>query len=58
MKPPVLADWIFTRLAPRHLRSDVLGDLHEEFRRFTLVESNVLRARLWYWRQVLGTLAQ
>ncbi len=58
MKPPALADWIFTRLAPRHLRSDVLGDLHEEFRRFTLVESNVLRARLWYWRQVLGTLAQ
>ena len=58
MKPPTLAEWLFTKLAPRHLRDDVLGDLHEEFRRFTLVEANWLRARLWYWRQVLGTLAQ
>ena len=58
MKPPALADWLFTKFAPHHLHSDVLGDLHEEFRRFTLVESNGVRARLWYWRQVLGTLAQ
>ncbi len=58
MKPPAIADWIFTKLAPRHLRNDILGDLHEEFRRFTLVEATWLRARLWYWRQVLGTLAQ
>ncbi len=55
MKPPALADWLFTKLAPRHLRNDVLGDLHEEFRRFTLVESRWFRARLWYWRQVFGT---
>ncbi len=53
MKPPVLADWLLRHLLPRQLQSDILGDLHEEFHRFTLDAAGPLRARLWYWRQVL-----
>ena len=57
MRPPTVADWLLARVAPPHLRRDVLGDLHEEYRRFSLRELNPLRARLWYWRQVMGTIA-
>lgn len=53
MKPPALADLMLRCLVPRHLQADILGDLHEEFQRFTLDGSGPLRARLWYWRQVL-----
>ena len=58
MKPPALADWLFIKLAPQHIRRDVLGDLHEEFARRNLVGSIPMRARLWYWHQVIGTLLQ
>ncbi len=58
MKPPALADWLFTKLAPPHIRRDVLGDLHEEFARFRNATDHPIRARLWYWRQVFGTLAE
>lgn len=58
MKPPALADWLFTQLAPRHIRTDVLGDLHEEFEVFRSAGTGRLRAQAWYWRQVLGTLIQ
>ncbi len=53
MKPPVIADWLLRRLVPRHLQPDILGDLHEEYRRYALEYSGPLWARLWYWRQVL-----
>ena len=53
MNPPVLADWLLLRLVPRHLRSDIVGDLHEEWQRLTLDDANPLRARFWYWHQVL-----
>ncbi len=52
MNPPMLADWLLRRLVPRHLQPDILGDLHEEYRRFTLGASGPLRARLWYWHQI------
>ena len=58
MKPPTLADWLFNKFAPRYIRRDVLGDLHEEFRNVASSERSPFRARLWYWRQVLGTLVQ
>lgn len=32
----------------------IIGDLHEEFRQIVR-SKGALRARLWYWRQVLGT---
>ena len=58
MKPPAAADWLLTHLAPGHLGDDVLGDLHEEYARFAVEETSRFRARLWYWRQVLGTLIE
>ena len=54
--PPRFADWILTRLAPRHIRGDVLGDLHEEYRRQTVTQLSRSKAQLWYWRQVIGTI--
>ncbi len=42
---PSLADWLLKRFAPPHLREDVLGDLHEEYRRFTVLEQGPIRAR-------------
>ncbi len=38
--------------------SFVLGDIEEEFRRDVLPRRGRLRARLWYWRHVLGSLRQ
>lgn len=58
MKPPALANWLLAKLAPSHIRRDVLGDLHEEYVRFRNATQHPIRARLWYWRQVIGTIAE
>ncbi len=55
-RPPRLADWLLTRFASRYVRQDVLGDLHEEYLCHVIRERSALGARLWYWRQVLGTV--
>ncbi len=55
MKSPALADWLLRLLLPQHLQSDILGDLQEEFRLFALDNTGPIRARLWYWRQVLSS---
>lgn len=57
-RPPRLADWLLTRFASRYVRQDVLGDLHEEYLRYVTRERSALSARLWYWHQVVGTIAK
>jgi len=49
--PPALARAIITHCAQERYRSDILGDLHEEF--FDRSRSSELRARQWYWGQVV-----
>ena len=56
MKPPAVACWLFRRLAPERIAEDVLGDLGEEYRRYKHAEVGPLRARLWYWHQIVATL--
>jgi len=57
LRPPSLADWLLILLAPRRIRDAVLGDLREEYSRYAVAERGPTRARLWYWKQVLGVLS-
>jgi predicted permease len=43
-------------LLPRSERAIVRGDLDEEFRRHVRPTRGETAARLWYWRQVIGSL--
>ena len=47
-EPPRLATWVLERLAPRHRRESLVGDLREQFHRG--------RSAWWYRRQVFGTI--
>jgi hypothetical protein len=47
-EPPRLSTWLLERLAPRHRRESLMGDLREQ------VHGG--RSRWWYRRQVLGTI--
>ena len=58
MKPPPLADWLFCVLAPPQIRDVVLGDLHEEYAKYTVAELGTARARMWYWKQVMAVLCR
>jgi len=53
-EPPRLALWILTIATDRSIRSELIGDLHEEF---TLrSQQSVSRANDWYWGQTLSSL--
>lgn len=56
MRPPSTARRLWRRLAPDRIADDVLDELDEEFRRYKLPELGPLRAGLWYWYQIVGTL--
>jgi len=47
-EPPRLWTWLLERLAPRHRRESLVGDLREQFHRGC--------SAWWYRRQVLGTI--
>lgn len=47
-EPPRLSTWLLERLAPRHRRESLVGDLREQVHRG--------RSAWWYRRQVLGTI--
>jgi hypothetical protein len=47
-EPPRLSTWLLERLAPRHRRESLIGDLREQVHRG--------RSAWWYRRQVLGTI--
>ncbi len=47
-EPLWLSTWLLERLAPRHRRESLVGDLHEQMRRG--------RSAWWYRRQVFGSI--
>ena len=47
-EPLRLSTWLLERLAPRHRRESLVGDLHEQMSRG--------RSAWWYRRQVFGTI--
>jgi hypothetical protein len=47
-EPPRLSTWLLARLAPRHRRESLVGDLREQLHRG--------RSVWWYRRQVFGTI--
>ena len=56
MKPPRLASAALALLYPEPLLEAVAGDLEEEFRD-RAEDNGVAKARHWYWRQVVCSLA-
>jgi predicted permease len=55
--PPPLARWLLRRALDGPARSAIVGDLDEEFARFIVPQRGVRRARRWYWRQALTSIA-
>lgn len=50
--PPRWAEWLLERLLPEHSRETVVGDLREEFIESQLPLRGLIRAHIWYLRQV------
>ena len=57
MKPPALARWLLRRMLAGPARSAIVGDLDEEFTTFIVPRLGIRRARRWYWRQSLLSIA-
>jgi hypothetical protein len=55
-KPPRLADWLLSFFAPEPIRSNICGDLLEIFNSIIVPDRGVFKAKLWYWRQVAGSM--
>jgi len=55
--PPRLARAILRLALPDHQRDAVLGDLDDEYRQHVRPSRTACGARVWYWRQVLSSLA-
>jgi hypothetical protein len=52
-RPPQTAERLLLYVLPEPIRDDVSGDLSEMFGLTMVPRYGVLRARLWYWRQVV-----
>ena len=55
--PPRLARWLLRRVLDGAARSAIVGDLDEEFSRYVVSRLGAPRARRWYWRQTVLSLA-
>jgi hypothetical protein len=55
--PPRAARWLLRRALDGAARSAIVGDLDEEYTRFVVPRDGVRRARRWYWRQALMSIA-
>ena len=56
LQPPRWAEQIIGLVVPRHRRSDVLGDLLEEYREAKVPRLGRSRANRWYARQAVGAV--
>ena len=54
-KPPVVASWILRHVLPDHIGPDGLGD-YEEMYNLKISDKGFIKARLWYWTQILISL--
>jgi predicted permease len=54
---PVLARWLLRRVLAGPARSAIVGDLDEEFAHFVVPRLGIRKARRWYWRQTLLSIA-
>jgi hypothetical protein len=55
--PPVAANFLLNRLLIKADRDAILGDMEEEFGT-KLAKDSPTRARWWFWRETLWTIAQ
>lgn len=56
MTPPRIARRLLSTLLPERDRVVLVGDLDEEFTRHVVPTRGRLRARAWYWRQVIRSM--
>jgi hypothetical protein len=56
VKPPRLAEYFLSSFAPEPICNNLSGDLLEIFNLVIVPSSGVFKARLWYWRQVAGSM--
>jgi ABC-type lipoprotein release transport system permease subunit len=56
-RPPRLARWLLRRALDGAARSAIVGDLDEEYARFVVPREGARKARRWYWRQALMSIA-
>lgn len=55
-KPPVVADWLISRMSVYNDRHSIRGDINELFNEMQN-EKGYLRAVLWYWLQTVMTIS-
>lgn len=53
-KPPSIAKWLLIRLIRFDDNRAVIGDFQEAYKEI-LHESGLMRARIWYWKQVVSS---
>ncbi len=53
-KPPRPAEWLLQRLRNTEDSFCLLGDMEEDYNRIRS-EKSQLRAKLWYWNQILSS---
>jgi len=51
-KPPMIADWLIKKLLSEEEYCEKSGDIEEVYKSL-IRETGILKARLWYWRQVV-----
>jgi hypothetical protein len=55
--PPNLADFLLQLFLPKGDRETIPGDLHEEFMASILPKFGARKARFWFWKQTISTIA-
>lgn len=50
------AEKIMYFVLPKHQRESILGDLEEEYNTIILPKFGLRTARLWYWKQAIGSV--
>jgi hypothetical protein len=56
-KPSIIAEFLLYVLLSKKDRETIPGDLYQEFTTSVLPKFGALRAWLWYWFQVIRTVA-
>jgi putative ABC transport system permease protein len=56
-RSPRLARWLLRRTLAGPARSAIAGDLEEEFTAFVVPRHGIRKARRWYWRQTVLSIA-
>jgi len=57
-QPPKIANTLLHIILPSQVKSDICGDLHEEFHQYIKMEKGNIMANRWFWNQTLSTCSR